>query len=76
MCMLVLSRKKGESIIIDDDIKLKIIDIDGEHVKLGIDAPKNIIVHRQEVYEAIQQENEQATHVGMNLDEIKNFKKK
>ena len=58
--MLILSRKKDESIIIGDDIEISIVDIKGDHVKLGIKAPRNVKVYRQEVYKAIQQENEAA----------------
>jgi len=52
--MLVLSRKKNESIIINDDIVVTIIEIRGDKIRLGIEAPKNVTVHRREVYEAIQ----------------------
>ncbi|MDD3587110.1 MAG: carbon storage regulator CsrA [Thermoguttaceae bacterium] len=52
--MLVLSRKKNESIVIDDKISIVIIEIRGDKVRLGIDAPKDVTVHRQEVFEAIQ----------------------
>ncbi|MFW5770590.1 MAG: carbon storage regulator CsrA [Spirochaetota bacterium] len=55
--MLVLARKINESIMIGDDIELVVIDIKGDQVKLGIRAPKNITVHRKEIYEEIQQEN-------------------
>lgn len=54
--MLVLSRHRDESIIIGDNIVVTIVDIRGDKVRLGIDAPKDIPVHRQEVYKAIQQE--------------------
>ncbi len=54
--MLVLSRKKDEVVIIGDDIKVMIVDIRGDKVRLGIDAPKEITVHRQEVYNLIQSE--------------------
>lgn len=54
--MLVLSRKKDEKIIIGDQITLMVIDIRGDKVRLGIDAPKDVAVHRQEVYEAIRRE--------------------
>jgi carbon storage regulator len=52
--MLVLSRKKNESIIINDDITVTVVEIRGDKVRLGIDAPKDVSVHRQEVWEAIQ----------------------
>jgi carbon storage regulator len=51
--MLVLSRHRDESIMIGDDIVITIVDIRGDKVRLGIEAPNNIPVHRQEVYEAI-----------------------
>lgn len=54
--MLVLSRKRAESIVIGDDITITIIEIRGDKVRLGIEAPVTIPVHRQEVYEAIQRE--------------------
>lgn len=52
--MLVLSRKKNESIIISDNITVTVIEIRGDKVRLGIEAPKDVSVHRREVYEAIQ----------------------
>ena len=55
--MLVLSRQRDESIIIGDDIVVTIVDIRGDKVRLGIDAPNHISVHRQEIYEAIKREN-------------------
>ncbi|MFP4354839.1 MAG: carbon storage regulator CsrA [Phycisphaerae bacterium] len=57
--MLVLSRQRDESIKIGDEIEITIVDIRGEKVRLGISAPPHIPVHRKEVYEAIQRENEQ-----------------
>ena len=57
--MLVLSRQRDESIIIADNIKITIVDIRGDKVRLGIDAPKESPVHRQEVFDAIQRENDQ-----------------
>ncbi len=51
--MLVLSRKKNESIIINDNITIVVVEIRGDKVRLGVDAPKEIPVHRNEVYEAI-----------------------
>jgi carbon storage regulator len=61
--MLVLSRQRDESIIIGDNIVVTIVDIRGDKVRLGIDAPTEIPVHRREVYEAIQRENRAATGV-------------
>ena len=55
--MLVLSRHRDESIMIGDDVVITIVDIRGDKVRLGIDAPKDIPVHRREVYAAIQREN-------------------
>lgn len=59
--MLILTRKLDESIMIGDQIEISIIDIKGDQVKLGIAAPKNVKVYRKEVYQAIQEENIQAT---------------
>lgn len=59
--MLVLSRHRDESIMIGDDVVITIVDIRGDKVRLGIEAPQSIPVHRQEVYEAIQRENRRAT---------------
>lgn len=58
--MLVLSRQRDESIKIGDDIEITVVDIRGEKVRLGINAPAHIPVHRKEVYEAIKRENEAA----------------
>jgi carbon storage regulator len=61
--MLVLSRHRDESIMIGDEIVVTIVDIRGDKVRLGIDAPQDIPVHRQEVYEAIQRENRKAGQI-------------
>jgi len=58
--MLVLSRKKNESIIIDDKITIVVVEIRGDKVRLGVEAPKEVPVHRREVYEAIQRGNQAA----------------
>lgn len=55
--MLVLSRKKNESIMIGDTIEIKIISVDGEQVRIGIEAPRNLDVYRKEIFDAIQEEN-------------------
>jgi len=59
--MLVLSRHRDESIMIGDDVVVTIVDIRGDKVRLGIEAPQSIPVHRQEVYDAIQRENRRAS---------------
>ncbi len=59
--MLVLTRKVGESIIIDDHIKITIVQIKGKQIRIGIDAPKETKIHREEVYQAIQTQNREAT---------------
>jgi carbon storage regulator len=64
--MLVLSRHRDESIMIGDDIVITIVDIRGDKVRLGIDAPTDIPVHRQEVYDAIQRENRKAAQTDPN----------
>ena len=58
--MLILSRKAGETIVIDGRIKVTVMRVEGEAVKLGIEAPAQVPVHRQEVYDEIQRSNKQA----------------
>jgi carbon storage regulator len=58
--MLILARRVNECIVIGDDIKVSVVDIRGDQVKLGIDAPRSVKVYRQEVYDAIQAENREA----------------
>ena len=65
--MLALTRKKGESIIIGDDVEVVVLNIQGEQAKLGIIAPKRISVHRKEIYEQILAENREASsHINVN----------
>ena len=61
--MLVLSRQRDETIMIGDDIEITVVDIRGDKIRLGIEAPANIAVHRKEVYDAIRRENEQASRM-------------
>ncbi len=63
--MLVLTRKLGESIAIDDNIKIVVVQIKGKQVRLGIKAPKETKIHREEVYQAIQEQNEEAAKADM-----------
>lgn len=58
--MLVLTRKRDESIIIGDEIRVTVVDVRGDQVKLGIEAPRHIPVHREEIYKEIQEENRRA----------------
>lgn len=58
--MLVLTRKVNESIMIGNDIEITVLAVEGEQIKLGINAPKQIDIHRKEIYVSIQQENNQA----------------
>jgi carbon storage regulator len=51
--MLVFSRKKGEKIVINDNVTVTIVEIRGDKVKIGIDAPENVLVHRQEIYDRV-----------------------
>lgn len=59
--MLVLTRKAGEGIIIGDDVRITVVELKGGGVRIGIDAPQSMKVHRLEVYERIKQENKEAT---------------
>ena len=61
--MLVLSRQRDESIIIGDNVVVTIVDVRGDKVRLGIEAPREVSVHRREVYEAIQRENQEASRI-------------
>jgi carbon storage regulator len=61
--MLVLSRQRDESIIIGDNIVITVVDVRGDKVRLGIEAPLEVTVHRREVYEAIQRENRRASEI-------------
>jgi len=61
--MLVLSRQRDETIMIGDDIEITIVDVRGDKVRLGINAPRTVQVHRKEVYSAIQRENTDSANV-------------
>lgn len=66
--MLVLSRKKNESIVINDNIEIVVVEIRGDKVRLGVEAPKEIPVHRREVYEAILRSREPAANANAGQD--------
>lgn len=69
--MLVLSRKKNESIVINNNIKITIVEVRGDKVRLGIDAPRHVPVHRNEVFESIEAERkeEEAAKTGLQGEE-------
>ena len=72
--MLALSRKKGEAILIGDDVEISIIDIRGDQIKLGITAPREIPVYRKEVYIQIQEENKASVlNSGKAIQNLKDF---
>lgn len=65
--MLALTRKKGESIVIDNNIEISVLDIRGDQIKIGISAPKDVPVYRKEVYLQIQEETKEAMNIeGLN----------
>lgn len=74
--MLILSRKQDESIIIDGNIEIKILEIDDGKVKIGINAPKEIEIFREELYKSIKEENIEAAKAKVNLLEINELFKK
>ncbi len=72
--MLVLTRKMGESVTIGDDIKISVIDIKGRQVRLGIEAPKSMTIHREEIYAKIQEENRRAAFMkAVNMETLANL---
>lgn len=72
--MLVFSRKKDESIMVGSDIELKIISIGRDSVKVGIEAPRSVTIHRKEIFLAIEEENRKAALKSVNADQL-NFLK-
>jgi carbon storage regulator len=68
--MLVLTRKTGEAIQIGDDIEITVLSVKGDQIKLGINAPKNIEIHRKEIYASIQEENAEASKGISNLFDV------
>lgn len=73
--MLALSRKKGESIIIDNNVEITVLDIKGDQIKLGIKAPKSVPVYRKEIFAQIQEENMNAFADDTGLEALKQMGK-
>lgn len=71
--MLALSRKKDEAIIINNDIEIKIIEIKGEQVKIGISAPKTVPIYRKEVYVQIEEANKEAADSVVDVKTLENL---
>ncbi|GGN53653.1 carbon storage regulator CsrA [Oceanobacillus indicireducens] len=70
--MLVLTRKKNEAIQIGDDIEIKVLGMEGDQVKLGIEAPKSVDIHRKEIYLDIKEQNNAAANFTLDLLELMN----
>lgn len=70
--MLALTRKKGESLVINNNIEVTILEVRGDQIKIGIDAPKEVPIYRKEVYLQIQEENKEAMNIDT-IDSIKNL---
>jgi carbon storage regulator len=70
--VLILTRKKGESIIIGDNIEISIVEVNGDQIKLGINAPRNVEVYRKEIYQVIKDQNSEASKTNINLFELLN----
>ena len=73
--MLALSRKKGEALMINNDIEITVLDVRGDQVKLGITAPKDVTVYRKEVYVQIQEANKEAAGNIAGLEQLANLLK-
>lgn len=74
--MLILTRKKDESIIIDGNIEIRILEIEDGKVSIGIKAPKEVDIFRKEIYESIEVENIKAAKIESDIDEMKKFIRK
>jgi carbon storage regulator len=74
--MLVLTRKKNETIVINDNVEITIVDIQNDQIRIGVNAPKSVKIYRKEIYDSIKEENKKAAATQIDsLDELKkNFK--
>ena len=71
--MLALARKVNQSIVIDNNIEVTLLEIKGDQVKIGINAPKSVPIYRKEIYEQIQEENKQAAKAEVDVKALKNL---
>ncbi|MBE5890481.1 MULTISPECIES: carbon storage regulator CsrA [Agathobacter] len=71
--MLALTRKKGEALVINNNIEVTVLEIRGDQIKIGISAPKDVPIYRKEVFLQIQKENEEATATQESFDLLKNL---
>ena len=71
--MLALARKVNQSIVLGNDIEITLLEIKGDQVKLGINAPKSVPIYRKEIYDQIQEENRNAAQAQIDLKELKNL---
>ncbi|MDE6312217.1 MAG: carbon storage regulator CsrA [Lachnospiraceae bacterium] len=69
--MLALSRKAGESVVINNDIEVTILEVKGDQIKIGIEAPKSVPIYRKEIFSQIKEENENAASDASVLEKIK-----
>lgn len=65
--MLVLTRKKGQSIMVGDDVEISVVEVDGDAVRIGIKAPRDVAIYRREIYQAIQEENIRAARAAAEM---------
>ncbi|MGG3284367.1 carbon storage regulator CsrA [Paenibacillus solani] len=68
--MLILSRSKGQKIMINDNIVLSVIEVNGDQVRIGIEAPANVTIYREEIYEAIKKQNQDAIEFDEDIQKI------
>ena len=71
--MLALTRKKGEALVINNNIEVTVLEVRGDQVKIGISAPKDVPIYRKEVFLQIQKENEEASATQESFDLLKNL---
>lgn len=74
--VLVLTRKRNQSIIIGDEVEVTVLEVRGDQVRLGVNAPRRVSVHRREVYDEIQQANQEAANTRRGLAEVLTFLKR